>query len=77
MAGFLMKLAGAYKRLDASLFEINPLVITGDGDVLALDAKATFDDNALYRHKDIEALARPPTKRTRRSSRPRSGTSAT
>ncbi len=59
MAAFLQKLAGAYERLDASLFEINPLVITGAGDVVALDAKVTFDDNALYRHKDIEAFRDP------------------
>jgi len=38
---------------DASLVEINPLVVTGAGDVIALDAKLNFDDNALYRHKDI------------------------
>jgi succinyl-CoA synthetase beta subunit len=54
MIKFLHKLAAAYTRLDCSLLEINPLVITGDGDVLALDAKASFDDNALYRHRDIE-----------------------
>ncbi len=41
---------------DASLVEINPLVITGEGDLLCLDAKMNFDDNALYRHKDILAL---------------------
>jgi len=54
MTKFLHKLAAAYQRLDCSLLEINPLVITAQGDVLALDAKATFDDNALYRHKDVE-----------------------
>jgi succinyl-CoA synthetase beta subunit len=41
---------------DCSMVEINPLVITKDGDVLALDAKFNFDDNALYRHPDIEAM---------------------
>src|SRR4029077_13265657 len=41
---------------DCSLAEINPLVVTPTGDVLALDAKMTFDDNALFRHADIEAL---------------------
>jgi succinyl-CoA synthetase beta subunit len=41
---------------DASLIEINPLVVTGAGDLLALDAKMTFDDNALYRHPDIRDL---------------------
>ena len=59
MAKFLGKLATAYDKLDCSLLEVNPLVITGDGEVLALDAKATFDDNALYRHKDIEELRDP------------------
>ena len=56
MAGFLGKLARAYDKLDCSLLEINPLVITGAGDVLALDAKVSFDDNALYRHPDVEEL---------------------
>ncbi len=49
-------LAGIYKvftDLDASLVEINPLVVTGGGEVLALDAKMNFDDNALYRHHDV------------------------
>ena len=41
---------------DASLVEINPLVVTHEGDVIALDAKLNFDDNALYRHKDILAM---------------------
>ena len=41
---------------DASMLEINPLVVTVDGDLLALDAKMNFDDNALYRHADIAAL---------------------
>jgi len=54
---FLHALYRAYTELDASLLEINPLVITGKGDVIALDAKMNFDDNALYRHKDVEALA--------------------
>ncbi|OIP93997.1 MAG: succinate--CoA ligase subunit beta [Syntrophobacteraceae bacterium CG2_30_61_12] len=50
MIGNLYKLFSAY---DCSLLEINPLVITKGGDILALDAKVNFDDNALYRHKDI------------------------
>src|SRR5690606_38785765 len=54
---FLHALYRAYTELDASLLEINPLVITGKGDVIALDAKMNFDDNALCRHKDVEALA--------------------
>ena len=56
MVDFLGKLYKAYIKLDCALLEINPLLITGAGDVIALDAKATFDDNALYRHKHIEAL---------------------
>jgi len=46
----------AFTATDASLAEINPLVITKGGDVLALDAKMTFDDNALFRHPDIKEL---------------------
>ncbi|MEO0960993.1 MAG: succinate--CoA ligase subunit beta, partial [Pseudomonadota bacterium] len=49
-------LYNAYMALDASIVEINPLIITKDGDLLALDAKMNFDDNALYRRKDIAAL---------------------
>jgi succinyl-CoA synthetase beta subunit len=46
----------AFTELDASLIEVNPLVVTAAGEVIALDAKMTFDDNALYRHADLEAL---------------------
>jgi succinyl-CoA synthetase beta subunit len=46
----------AFVATDASLVEINPLVITAAGDVLALDAKVTFDDNALFRHPDLREL---------------------
>lgn len=46
----------AYTAKDASLVEINPLVVTADGRVLALDAKVNFDDNALFRHPDVAAL---------------------
>jgi succinyl-CoA synthetase beta subunit len=46
----------AFTELDASLIEINPLVVTGAGDVIALDAKMNFDDNALFRHKDVQEL---------------------
>lgn len=53
---FLMALYAAYEATDASLAEINPLVITTDGQVLALDAKMNFDDNALYRHPEILAM---------------------
>jgi len=50
---FLTALYKAYLATDASLAEINPLVVTKEGDVLALDAKMNFDDNALYRHPEI------------------------
>ena len=46
----------AFRATDASLIEINPLIVTGDGSLLALDAKMTFDDNALYRHADIKEM---------------------
>jgi succinyl-CoA synthetase beta subunit len=46
----------AFTELDCSLIEINPLVVTAAGDVIALDAKMTFDDNALYRHAELETL---------------------
>ena len=49
-------LAAAYLGTDASLIEINPLLITGGGDVLALDAKMTFDDNALFRRPAVAAM---------------------
>ncbi len=53
---FLQALYRAFIESDASLVEINPCVVTGDGRLVALDAKMTFDDNALYRHKDIREL---------------------
>ena len=53
---FVLGTYKAFTELDASLMEINPLVVTGAGDVIALDAKMNFDSNALYRHKDIEEL---------------------
>lgn len=53
---FLMGLYKAYEETDASLAEINPLVVTKEGRVLALDAKMNFDDNALYRHPEIVEL---------------------
>ncbi|HKB81839.1 MAG TPA: ADP-forming succinate--CoA ligase subunit beta [Burkholderiales bacterium] len=52
----LKSLYKAFWETDASLAEINPLILTGDGDVVALDAKMNFDDNALYRHEDIVAM---------------------
>lgn len=53
---FLTALYDAYEKTDASLAEINPLVVTKEGEVLALDAKMNFDDNALYRHQDVVAF---------------------
>ena len=50
---FVQKLMRAYIDTDASLAEINPLLVTKEGDVLALDCKMNFDDNALFRHKDV------------------------
>ena len=55
-AKFLISLYNVFIEKDCSIVEINPLVTTGDGDVLALDAKLNFDDNALFRHKDIMEL---------------------
>ncbi|HEY2433120.1 MAG TPA: ADP-forming succinate--CoA ligase subunit beta [Vicinamibacterales bacterium] len=56
-AGKLMTaLYNAFIASDASLLEINPLIVTEDGSLLALDAKMTFDDNALYRHPDVKEL---------------------
>ncbi|MBL3641965.1 ADP-forming succinate--CoA ligase subunit beta [Peribacillus frigoritolerans] len=49
----MINLYTAFVEKDCSIAEINPLVVTGDGDVMALDAKLNFDDNAIYRHKDI------------------------
>ncbi|MBF0446636.1 MAG: ADP-forming succinate--CoA ligase subunit beta [Magnetococcales bacterium] len=53
---FMTALYNAFLSCDASLTEINPLVVTGDGEIIALDAKMNFDGNALYRHRDIEEL---------------------
>jgi succinyl-CoA synthetase beta subunit len=53
---FMVALYKAFEDTDASLAEINPFLITGDNKVYALDAKMSFDDNALYRHKDIQEL---------------------
>jgi succinyl-CoA synthetase beta subunit len=53
---FLQALYRAFLETDASLAEINPLIVTGDGKLVALDAKMAFDDNALYRHKDLAEL---------------------
>jgi succinyl-CoA synthetase beta subunit len=58
-AAFAAKLYQAYIAADGSLLEINPLVITGGGDVIALDAKFNLDDNALFRHKDLAEYRDP------------------
>jgi len=53
---FMLALYKAFEEKDCSIAEINPLVVTGSGDVMALDAKLNFDSNALFRHKDILEL---------------------
>ncbi len=54
--GFIIALYKAYEKTDCSLAEINPLVVSKSGEVLALDAKMNFDDSAMYRHSDIQTL---------------------
>ncbi len=54
LAAALLALYRAFVDLDCDLIEVNPLVLTGGGDVVALDSKVTIDDNALYRHPDFE-----------------------
>jgi succinyl-CoA synthetase beta subunit len=56
VAKFLKSMYQAFVELDASMVEINPMVVTGAGAIMALDAKMNFDDNALYRHADIAAM---------------------
>ncbi|WP_288038306.1 ADP-forming succinate--CoA ligase subunit beta [Acidiphilium sp.] len=55
-AKFVNAMYKAFVALDCAIVEINPLVVTGAGEVVALDAKVSFDDNALYRHPDLEKL---------------------
>ncbi|MGE7917844.1 ADP-forming succinate--CoA ligase subunit beta [Viridibacillus sp. NPDC093762] len=55
-ASLMLGIYKAFTEKDASILEINPLVVTGDGNVVALDAKFNFDGNALYRHKDVVEL---------------------
>jgi succinyl-CoA synthetase beta subunit len=55
-AKFMLALYEAYEKLDASLVEINPFLLTKDKRLFALDAKMTFDDNAMFRHKDLAEL---------------------
>ena len=52
----MLNLSKVFMKYDASLAEINPLVVTKDGQLLAIDAKINFDDNALFRHADVEAM---------------------
>ena len=59
LAAFMRSLTRAYEELDMSLLEINPLITTKDGKVLALDAKINFDDNAMFRHPELEELRDP------------------
>ena len=54
--GFMKPLSNAYEQSDASLIEINPMAILNDNRIVALDAKMTLDDNAMYRHKDYPEL---------------------
>ncbi|MEO8761017.1 MAG: ADP-forming succinate--CoA ligase subunit beta [Bacteroidia bacterium] len=56
MTKFVANLYKAYDSIDASLFEINPVLKTSDDKIIAVDAKVTIDDNALFRHKDIETM---------------------
>ncbi len=56
MTRFVSSLHKAFVGSDASLFEINPCVVTGEDNVIAVDCKVTLDDNALYRHKDLAAM---------------------
>ncbi len=58
-AVIIQKLYKLFVETDASLAEINPLVLTNEGDIIAIDAKMTFDDNALFRHPKIAALNEP------------------
>ena len=58
-AGFTRVVGACYEafvKLDCAIIEINPLVVTGSGDIIALDAKISFDDNALFRHPEVEEL---------------------
>jgi succinyl-CoA synthetase beta subunit len=56
MEAFTRKLYAAFLGSDSAMFEINPCLVTADGRVLAVDAKVTLDENALYRHSDLEAM---------------------
>jgi succinyl-CoA synthetase beta subunit len=56
MTKFIAALYKAYDSIDASMFEINPVLKTSDDKIIAVDAKVTIDGNALYRHKDYAAM---------------------
>ena len=56
VAGIMMAISKVYFAKDASIVEVNPLAVTKSGDVVVLDAKIDFDDNAMFRHKDIQLL---------------------
>ncbi len=58
-ADIMQRLARLFVEKDCSLAEINPLVVTGEGQILAIDAKFNFDDNGLFRHADLQAMADP------------------
>jgi succinyl-CoA synthetase beta subunit len=70
---FMQGVYRAFEATDSSLFEINPLLVLKNGDLLALDAKINFDDNALYRHPDLREF-RDFDEETRSRSRRRSST---
>jgi succinyl-CoA synthetase beta subunit len=59
MTQFVSKVYQAFVESDATLLEINPVLINGHGEVVAVDCKASMDDNALFRHPDIEAMHDP------------------
>ncbi|MBK8913917.1 MAG: ADP-forming succinate--CoA ligase subunit beta [Phycisphaerales bacterium] len=58
-ADMMLRLAGVFLKKDCSLAEINPLVLTKEGELLAIDAKFSFDDNGLFRHEDLRAMFDP------------------
>lgn len=59
MTKFVAQVYKAFVDTDATLLEINPVLINGYGEIVAVDCKASMDENALYRHKDIEAMHDP------------------
>ena len=77
VGAMLAKLYEVFVAEDATLVEVNPLLITKAREVVALDAKVTIDDNALYRHPDAAELRDVVGARTRRSGWPRSAGSPT